>query len=173
MQSEDEFVILVNSANEVIGQAGKIGAHQGIGQLHRAITVALFNQAGEVLVTQRSEHKPLWPLWWDLACSTHQWPGEDSVPAAVRRLPFEIGVTGHNLTEKFHYEYHAVYNQDWSENEINHIVVGELNQDPDLNPREVANFAWKSLDQIRTELQQPTHRYTPWFELALKPWLEQ
>jgi len=172
METGNEQVILVNSDNKVIGQTDKINAHRGQGKLHRAITVLLKNKAGELLVTQRSSNKPLWPEWWDLACSTHQWPGESSVEAAIRRLPFEIGVAVQDLSEELTYEYHAVYNEEWSENEINHLVVGELNQNPQLNPREAIAFAWKTLEQITTELALPDHRYAPWLELALERWQE-
>jgi len=172
MSSQKEEVILVNSANEVIGSADKFLAHQGKGMLHRAITVVLFNPQQQVLVTQRSAQKPLWPLWWDTACSTHQWPGESDVEAAIRRLPFEIGITTTDLQASHQYEYHAVYNEEWSENEINHIVVGTVQQDPVLNPDEVAQFAWKSLEEIRAELQNPNHQYAPWFEAALQPWFK-
>lgn len=171
MQSEDEQVILVNSENEVIGQTGKIAAHQGLGQLHRAITVVLFDHQDRILVTQRSAEKPLWPDFWDAAASTHQWPGEDAVTAALRRLPFEIGVTGENLQEAHHYEYHAIYSDEWSENEINHIVVGNLDTDPQLNPHEASAFAWKTTAELRQELTQPNHQYVPWFALGVAPWL--
>lgn len=172
METENEQVILVNSANEVIGQADKYDVHRGQGQLHRAITVLLRNKNGELLVTQRSSKKPLWPEWWDLACSTHQWPGESSIEAAIRRLPFEIGVTAQDLSEELTYEYHAVYNDEWSENEINHLVVGKLDQDPQLNPREAVAYAWKTLEQITAELAQPNHQYAPWVGLALERWQE-
>lgn len=172
MSSQNEEVILVNSANEVIGSADKFLAHRGKGKLHRAITVVLFNPQQQVLVTQRSALKPLWPLGWDTACSTHQWPGESDVEAAIRRLPFEIGITTTDLRSNHQYEYHAVYNQEWSENEINHIVVGTIAENPTLNLAEVAQYAWKSLEEIQTELQNPNHKYVPWLEQALQPWFK-
>lgn len=172
MTSQKEEVNLVNSANVVIGSADKFVAHQGKGMLHRAITVVLFSTHDDILLTQRSAKKPLWPLWWDAACSTHQWPSETDVEAAIRRLPFEIGLTTTDLKASHQYEYHAVYNEEWSENEINHIVVGTVDQDPILNPDEVADFCWKSAAEIQAELQKPDHRYAPWLAEALQPWLK-
>lgn len=170
MKTEQEQVVLVNSKNEVIGSNGKIAAHQGKGQLHRAITVFLTNPNGEILITQRSTQKPLWPLWWDAACSTHQWPGEADASAAARRLPFELGidVPAQNLHLEFTYEYHAVYNSEWSENEVNYIFTGVTNDEPQLNPSEVAAYEWKSPNEVAAELSQENHRFAPWFEIAFR-----
>lgn len=170
MRSEDEQLIAVNSQNEPLQAVGKILAHQNPGTLHRAITVFLFNPAGELLITQRSASKPLWPLWWDAACSTHQWwPEESAELAAKRRLPFEIGIDVsqvHNLTEQFHYEYHAVYNENWAENEINYILTGTIETLPKLNLDEVADFRWISRTDLNAELAKPDHQFAPWFPLA-------
>lgn len=170
MQSEQEQLVLVNSDNQIVGQTSKIAAHQNGGQLHRAVTVFLTNSSGEILTTQRSEFKPLWPLWWDAAVSTHQWPQEDDAAAASRRLPFEIGikVAAENLKFEFNYEYHAVYDETWSENEINYIFSGQTDDQPQLNTREAAAYQWKSVEQIKEELQQPDHHYAPWFVIAFE-----
>lgn len=170
MQTEREQVVLVDSSDQVIGQINKIEAHQKTGHLHRALTVFLSNPSGQILTTQRSSQKPLWPLWWDAAASTHQWPGESDQNAAARRLPFEIGlkVPAPKLKLQFTYEYHAVYNQDWSENEINYIFTGVTDQQPQINQAEVKDFAWKSPAEIDKELKNPNHRYAPWFLIAWK-----
>lgn len=169
MLQEDEQVMLVNSKDEVVGVTGKIAAHQGHGQLHRAVTVFLMNEKGETLVTQRSARKPLWPLFWDAACSTHQWPGEDDLTCALRRLPFEIGVqTAEDLRFVFRYEYHAVYSPEWAENEVNHILLGTYVGELSPNPNEVAAAEWKALSQIKAELQNTRHHYAPWFLQAFE-----
>lgn len=168
MQTENEQVMLVNSADEVIGVLGKFEAHRGTGQLHRAITVFLFDSQGRTLLTKRSARKPLWPLWWDAASSTHQWPDEPDVECALRRLPFEIGVSDVELRFAFKYEYHAVYSPEWAENEVNHILVGRFDGKPTLNPDEAIEYAWKSLPEIREELSHHDHTYAPWFPRALE-----
>lgn len=170
MVLENEQIILVNSQDEAIGQIGKIEAHRGKGQLHRAITVVLFNPQGQVLITKRSTKKPLWPLYWDAACSTHPWIDEDCIGAAKRRLPFEIGldVLEVKLSDAGSYEYHAVYNQEWSENEINHIVVGKIGTQPKLNFDEVIEFEWLQVEQVVDEIQKNKRPYAPWVKQALE-----
>ncbi len=169
MLKEDEQIMLVNSQDKVLGSIGKKAAHQGIGKLHRAITVFLFNEKGEILLTQRSAKKPLWPLWWDAACSTHQWVDEDDGSCAQRRIPFELGTGAvQNLKFIFSYEYHAVYSNEWSENEVNHILTGTLFTDPQPNPDEVADWRWASQHEVLSQLRQPNHHFAPWFPLAME-----
>lgn len=169
MLTENEQIMHVDSADNFVSTVGKLEAHQGKGKLHRAITVFLFNKKGETLLTQRSAQKPLWPLWWDAACSTHQWVGEEDIPAALRRLPFEVGYDSvTNLRYVFKYEYHAIYSPKWAENEVNHILFAEVETDPQPNPREVANWRWASLERIERELENPDHNFAPWFPLAIE-----
>jgi isopentenyl-diphosphate Delta-isomerase len=172
MQKQDEQIIAVDSHDTPLHAVEKIAAHRAPGTLHRAITVNLINAKGEWLLTQRSASKPLWPLWWDMACSTHPWwPDEDAITTSARRVPFEIGIpweTVRGARDLFAYEYHAVYSAEWAENEINHIVVGECDLDPTPNPDEVAEWRWATPESIAEELSQPGHAFAPWFEPAFE-----
>lgn len=176
MIAEDEQLIQIDSQNAVIGSVGKVAAHQGKGVLHRAFTAFLFDEAGWVLVTKRSEHKPLWPEFWDGACSSHQWfPDESAVEAATRRIPFELGITLDEkmiLEEVFSYEYHAVFSDEWSENEINSIVVGTYTGECQPNKREVAAYEWLSPADVTARLQATSPSFAPWFQYAWDGLLE-
>ena len=61
---DDEPLILVNSQDEIVGHEEKLTSHQGDGMLHRAFSIFIFNSKGELLIQQRSEQKPLWPMFW-------------------------------------------------------------------------------------------------------------
>ncbi|MBP9781527.1 isopentenyl-diphosphate Delta-isomerase [Candidatus Woesebacteria bacterium] len=169
MNSGNETIMLVDSSDAVIGEIGKIEAHQKLGRLHRAFTIFLQNQKGEWLITKRSEQKPLWPLWWDAACSSHPWfPNETIEQAALRRMPFELGLQieqVHNLRVAGAYEYHAVYSPKWSENEINHIVVANFDGELSVNSNEVTDFKWLTPEQIDERLTKP-NLFVPWFAQA-------
>lgn len=168
MQSQNEQVILVDTANRPIGAESKITAHQGSGKLHRAITVFLKDDEGRWLITQRSTKKPLWPLAWDGACSTHQWPGENEFDCATRRLPFEIGISARFTCVLEPYEYHAVYSPEWSENEYNYAVLGITDGEPTLNPDEAVGHIWLTTEEIEREVAQQTREYVPWFAKAFR-----
>ena len=169
MDSGEETIMLVDRTDMVVGEISKIAAHQGVGQLHRAFTMFLQNKKGEWLLTQRSKAKPLWPLWWDAACSSHPWyPNEMIEQAALRRMPFELGLQieqVQNLKVITAYEYHAVYSPAWSENEINHIVVATFDGSLAINPKEVSQYQWFSKQQIDASLDKPEY-FAPWFQQA-------
>ncbi len=159
-------VILIDRHDRESGSTDIVTAHRGVGRLHRAFTVFLFNDEGKTLAVRRSPLKPLWPLYWDGACSSHQKPGETTIEAARRRLTEELELTAQDLEYVFQYEYHAVYSPEWSENEINHIVIGKTNANPIPDPNEVETWDWRTPDEIDAELARPDHKFAPWFPLA-------
>lgn len=95
--SMNERILLVNNQDKVIGQADKLEAHQGKGILHRAFTIFIFSQKGEILIQKRSAQKLLWPLFWETSCSSHPLPGQDILQIAQKRIRTEIGVESGSL----------------------------------------------------------------------------
>jgi isopentenyldiphosphate isomerase len=59
---------------------------------HRAVFVAVLNGRGDVLVHRRSDHKDVWPGWWDLAVGGVVGVGEEWDVAARREVAEELGV---------------------------------------------------------------------------------
>ena len=51
---DDEPLMLVDTSDNVIGFEEKLTAHTGRGKLHRAFSIFLFNDMGEVLLQRRS-----------------------------------------------------------------------------------------------------------------------
>lgn len=170
MQQQQEMLIGVDSSDTPVEPVEKVAAHQRTGRLHRAFSLFLMDDQGRTLLAQRSEQKPLWPQWWDGACSSHPWWPDESVEAAtVRRLPFELGLEASEVTGLRtigSYEYHAVYSPDWSENEVNHVVIANFTGKPNPNRDEVMDWRWATVEEVNTELATPTHRFPPWFPPA-------
>jgi isopentenyl-diphosphate delta-isomerase len=163
-----ESIIAVDTNDQPQQAVEKYTAHRFPGTLHRAVTIILINEKGEWLLTQRSAQKPLWPLYWDWACSTHQWwPHEPTIATCQRRLPFELGIDIKQVRDLHHlgtYEYHAVYSPEWAENEINHLWLGQYDGELQLNPDEVKDYRWALPKEWLTELSQPGHSFVPWIE---------
>ena len=86
VSSEAEELILVDENDVDIGFLSKAECHDGAGQLHRAFSVFLFNDAGELLIQQRSRLKRLWPGYWSNTCCSHPRRGESMDIATQRRL---------------------------------------------------------------------------------------
>lgn len=172
MEQETEQLIAVDEHDHSLGPIEKQAAHRRPATRHRAISVFLNDEAGNTLLAQRSEQKPLWPLWWDGACSSHQWyPAEPAVATAQRRLPFELGIDPNWLissTEVGKYTYRAQYSLEWEEWEWNYVVVARVDSKQmslQLNPREVATTEWVSATQIQDRLDQSS-LMVPWFAQA-------
>jgi len=86
----EEKVILVNEHDEEIGVMEKIEAHKKA-LLHRAFSVFVFNQKGEMMVQQRAYGKYHSPGLWTNTCCSHQRQGESNTAAGRRRLQEEMG----------------------------------------------------------------------------------
>ena len=159
-----DFVILVNEADQPIGQMEKMEAHQ-LGLMHRAFSVFIFNKAGEMLLQQRALVKYHSAGLWTNACCSHPRPGEKTDQAAQRRLFEELGFTT-ALTEIFDFTYTAGFENGLIENEYDHVFTG-LNETPvNPEPSEVMNIAWRSLEWIGEDLKLHPRKYTAWFHIA-------
>ena len=89
---DSELLILVDEADREIGQMSKADCHSGAGVLHRAFSLLIFNDAGELLLQQRAAAKRLWPLYWSNSCCSHPRSHETIEMAIHRRLIEELGV---------------------------------------------------------------------------------
>jgi len=163
---QEEQVILVNAQDEVIGYASKMAAHEKA-LLHRAFSVFIFNDKGELLLQQRAAHKYHSPrLWTNTVCS-HQRKDEENISAGRRRLMEEMGMTT-KLKEVFHFIYKAPFDNGLTEHELDHVMIGFSNDNPVINPDEVMAYKWESLDKIAADIQTHPQHYTEWFKIIFK-----
>ncbi|GAA5076189.1 isopentenyl-diphosphate Delta-isomerase [Nocardia iowensis] len=156
-------VELVDDEGNAIGTCPVSQAHQSPGQLHRAFSVLLFDNAGRVLLQQRAAVKTRFPSQWANTCCGHPAPGEPVVAAATVRLAEEMGLAT-TLTEVGVYRYHA---EDAAtgrvEFEWDHVLVGLLAAgSPRPDPAEVAAYVWIQPDALRDALTDDPDAYTPW-----------
>ena len=87
--AEIDSLILVDDADRELGYLSKAECHRGRGVLHRAFSLLIFNDAGELLLQQRSAAKRLWPLYWSNSCCSHPRRAETMEAATHRRLQEE------------------------------------------------------------------------------------
>ena len=59
-----ERCILVDLENNMIGSESKLVCHNGVGLLHRAFSVLIFDSSNRLLVQQRSHDKITFPGIW-------------------------------------------------------------------------------------------------------------
>ena len=122
----EEYVVLVNPKDEVLGLMEKQQAHIN-GLLHRAFSVFLFNDNGEMLLQKRSSEKYHSPNQWTNAVCSHPRDGETYLEGAKRRLREELGIET-ELSEKFNFIYKADVGGGLWEHELDYVFTGIYNE---------------------------------------------
>src|SRR5580692_190421 len=145
---DSDSLILVDEADRGVGHLSKVLCHEGRGILHRAFSLLIFNEIGELLVQQRSTRKRLWPLYWSNSCCSHPRRAENMEDAIHRRLHEELGIRC-PLHFLFKFQYQAQFDETGAENELCSVFIGRC-VDPELLQREMADGAGN---------------FTPWFKL--------
>lgn len=167
---DKEFVILVNEKDEQIGLMEKIEAHEKA-LLHRAFSVFIYNDKGEIMMQQRAMHKYHSPGLWTNTCCSHPRDGEEVVEAGKRRLMEEMGFET-DLEKRTSFIYKAPFDNGLTEHELDHVMIGHYNDDPVLNPDEVADWKWMSLEEIKEGIKERPDQFTAWFKIIFDKYLE-
>ena len=165
-----EEVILVNESDEVLGTMEKMEAHRK-GVLHRAFSVFLFNDNGELLIHQRAKSKYHSPGLWTNTCCSHQRIDESNIQAGKRRLMEELGIKA-DLKDSFHIIYRAELDQGLTEHELDHVLLGTFNGEAIPNPEEVESWKYVDLESLQSDIQVNPSQYTEWFKLLLPQVIE-
>ncbi|MDX5585941.1 MAG: isopentenyl-diphosphate Delta-isomerase [Aureibaculum sp.] len=159
----EEQVILVNEKDERIGTMPKLQAHEK-GVLHRAFSVFILNDSGELMMQQRAASKYHSPLLWTNSCCSHQRVGESNIEAGKRRLFEEMGFVT-ELKNVVSFIYKASFDNGLTEHEFDHVLVGTYNENPNINIDEVNNFKWMTLEQVKVDMELNPDIYTEWFKI--------
>src|SRR5690606_41980345 len=118
----EEMVVLVSENDEVLGQMEKMAAHEN-GILHRAFSVFLFNDNGEMLLQKRATRKYHSPGQWTNAVCSHPRIHVTFLEGAKRpmmeemRIEAEIEANGHSI-------YKAEVGNGLLKHELDRVFVG-------------------------------------------------
>ena len=166
-----EQLILVDSNDKEIGHDSRENCHYVKPKLHRAFSVFLFNDNGEMLITKRSRLKKTWPLHWSNACCSHPKMGEDCEAAATRRIKEELDISV-PLKFLFKFEYKAQYDKEWGEHEMDWVFVGKHDESINSNKDEIDNWKFVGVEELRKDMQKNPQNYTPWFKIVAERVIE-
>ncbi len=167
---EEEHVILVNENDEQVGTMPKLEAHQKA-VLHRAFSVFIFNEKKELMLQQRASHKYHSPNLWTNTCCSHQRVGESNIQAGKRRLREEMGFVA-ELKDTVSFLYKAPFDNGLTEHEYDHVLVGHYNEEPEVNPEEVSDWKWMSLESVKKDMELNSEIYTAWFKIIFDKFYE-
>jgi len=165
----EQELLLVDKNDNFLGKyAPKSRCHIGTGLHHRAFTILIRNQKGEVLL-QKRKHK-LWDGFWDLTNShpLHKEDGTDETyeEAAQRCLKREWGIEI-PVKKLFGFNYFARFTK-FSENEYCAFLVGEHNGEVYPNSEVAYGYKWVPLDELLKDFKIHPQNYTPWLIKALE-----
>lgn len=161
---DSEELILVDEHDREIGHLDKAACHQGQALLHRAFSLFVFNDRGELLLQRRAAGKRLWPGFWSNSCCSHPRRGESVELASRRRLHQELGL--HAEPEfVYKFQYHAQYDADGAERELCWVLLARSDETPRPNANEIDGWRYISSAALDAELAAWPGRFTPWFKL--------
>lgn len=163
---KEELVILVDEQDNEIGVMPKMEAHEKA-VLHRAFSVFVLNDQNEVMLQQRALHKYHSPGLWTNTCCSHQRQGETNIEAGTRRLQEEMGFVV-PLKETVSFIYKAPFDNGLTEHELDHVMLGYSNEDPVINPDEVASWKWMPIAGVKKDIEIHPEIYTAWFKIIFE-----
>jgi len=162
----EQQVVLVDKNNRKIGIKEKIKAHKE-GKLHRAFSIFIFNSKGELLIQQRAKTKyHSGGLWSNTVCS-HPKPNETYQQAVHRRLKEEMGFDC-KLKKLFCFIYNTGFVNGLIENEYDYIFIGKFDGKLKPNIKEIMNYKWISIKELKKDIKKNPNKYTIWLKIALK-----
>lgn len=159
-------VVLVDENDQELGTLEKLRAHQE-GKLHRAFSIFIFNDQGELLLQRRAFGKYHSEGLWSNTCCSHPRPGEQLADAALRRLKEELGMAC-ELIYGFSFQYKADFDNGLTEHELDHVFVGTSNDEPLLNLQEVSEFKYIRHEDLVSSIEELPQEYTTWFKLVFE-----
>lgn len=158
----DDMIVIVDEDNNPIRTERKLKAHDHDTALHRAFSVFLFNQQGELLLQQRALAKKTWPGVWSNSCCGHVMLHEKVKSAAQRRLRHELGYRGIELFEILPDFRYRAEKDGVVENEICPVFIGFTNDQPNPHSEEVNDYRWMDWNSFLEEIRSGQSGYSPW-----------
>jgi isopentenyl-diphosphate Delta-isomerase len=163
--AEAESLILVDEADREVGFLSKERCHEGRGVLHRAFSLLIFNDRGELLLQRRSAAKLLWPHYWSNSCCSHPRQAETMDAAIHRRLYEELGLAC-PLHFLFKFQYQAQFDNVGAEHELCSVFIGCSTGPVRIDHNEIADWRWVSADTLAQEMRGAGGvSFTPWFTM--------
>jgi len=172
VSSEAEELILVDANDNETGYLSKADCHDGSGVLHRAFSIFLFNENGELLLQKRDISKRLWPGFWSNSICSHPRRGESMGVATRRRLQDELNVEA-ELEFVYKFDYQAEFGDSGSENELCHVFLGRVEGSIEPNENEIAAVRFISPHDLTKEFAESAAVFTPWFKMEWQSLLQE
>lgn len=178
---KDRKVILVDEKDNVLGETDLISAHRDGGKKHRAFSLILYRKSEvgiEVLLQRRALVKPVFSGYWANTCCYNMAPGEEMFARARSRVNEELGVYlgDQPLSELYRFSYEAEGENGWWENEVDHVIIGEIRKQDTVisqgklqfNPDEVMDYRWVEWGEMKEWMEKEPVLFAPWWRMIVE-----
>ena len=137
--------------------------HTGVGRKHIGITILITNNKGQMLL-QRRKHKVFDNIWC-LSADTHRYhleSGDETLEvAAARSLKEDFNIPNIPLKNLGFFNYFGK-DGEYCENEYCAMMVGEYDEEPELNPKSGYGYTWMSKEKFLKDFAKNPAKYAPW-----------
>ena len=163
--ADSELLILVDAADRELGHLSKAACHDGRGVLHRAFSLLIFNDAGELLVAAARGHPSACGRFTGRTAAA----AIRAAPRAWRRRPSDACTRSWDISCPlrflFKFEYQAQFDHAGAEQELCSVYIGRCNGPIRIDRDEIRAWRWISPEALQSELAGRRRKFTPWFRL--------
>lgn len=155
----DEYIDIVTKEGKPTGKNALKSEIHSKGYYHNTAHVWLYNDAGEILLQQRSLQKVICPGMWDVSVAGHVDSGETLNSGALRETKEEIGLDlqESDLKKIGVFECFQSYDNGIKDNEFHHTFIAKLHVKlQDLTPQieEVEALKLVTFDEFELLLKE-------------------
>jgi len=155
----DELLDVVDESDQIIDSATRGECNRNPNLIHRAAYVLIFNSDGKLFLHKRSQTKDTCPGMWSISVAGHVAHGETYERTIKREMVEEIGtVLRVEFLDKFLLRH-------VTENEFSAIFRGYSDGPFRLNPKEIEDGGFFSMDIIRNQMWE---ELTPFSQMVIE-----
>lgn len=164
-KNANDRLIWVDLFDNEIGSGDKLETHVK-NQLHRAFSVFMVYDE-KMLIQRRALGKYHSGGLWANACCSHPRQGETLANAVQKRMEEELGISQGTCQpqELFSFNYFSQYDG-LSEYEIDHVFLTDYHGEIQVDPDEIMETKWISLDELQKEMEEKPQEFSTWFLIS-------
>jgi len=159
-------IALVDTNDNIIGYDDKLKVHED-GLLHRAFSILIFNDDGDMLIQRRALDKYHSGGLWTNTCCSHLPENFDMENIIHIRLKEEMGFDC-QLDFQYKFTYNTKFENGLTEFETDHFYIGIHNDDPIIDVNEVMDWKWISYNDLSNWINKSPYEFTFWFHQIYK-----